>query len=175
MRDACTIWLTGLSGSGKSTIAIDLKKTLVQYIDRSIQILDGDVLRKGINSDLGFSKEDRDKNIFRIGCLCELLNNNGVITIVPVISPYISMRDKVKEKVNMIEIYVKCPLCVCEERDVKGMYKLAREGKIKNFTGISDPYEEPINPNIVCETDKETIEESVRKIIEYMLKHDIII
>jgi len=170
------LWFTGLSGSGKSTIAHALEEELYK---RGIHtyILDGDNVRSGLNSDLGFSEEDRKENIRRIGEVAKLFIDAGVLTMVAAISPYKRDRDFVRNLVEpgeFVEIYVKCPLKVCEARDPKGLYKKARQGIIKNFTGIDDPYEEPENPEIVVETDKETIEEAVAKIIRFLEERQII-
>jgi adenylylsulfate kinase len=164
------LWFTGLSGSGKSTVAHKLEEKLFE-MGIHTYVLDGDNIRTGLNKDLGFSAEDREENIRRIGEVAKLFVDAGVFVLSAFISPYIKDRETVRnlvEEGEFIEIYVKCPLEVCEQRDVKGLYKKAREGIIKNFTGIDDPYEEPINPEIVVETDKETLEESVNKIINYL-------
>jgi adenylyl-sulfate kinase len=163
-----TLWFTGLSGSGKSTIADDVAKILV-HRGLKVERLDGDIVRKSLTRDLGFTKEDRDKNIERVTFVAKLLSRNGVATLVSFISPYIEKRDNArKETTNFIEVFVKCPLEVLVERDVKGLYKKAMAGEIENFTGVSDPYEDPPNPEIVVETDKETLEESVKKVMEYL-------
>ena len=161
-----TIWLTGLSGAGKSTITQVLEKQLSEE-GYSIEVLDGDIVRTNLTKGLGFSKEDRDTNIRRIGFVASLLTRHGVIVLVSAISPYRDIRDEVRNKVkNFVEVFVNAPLNVCEGRDVKGLYNRARSGEIKSFTGIDDPYEEPLNPEIVCRTDLETIEESVDKILQ---------
>ena len=161
-----TIWLTGLSGAGKSTITQVLEKQLSEE-GYSIEVLDGDIVRTNLTKGLGFSKEDRDTNIRRIGFVASLLTRHGVIVLVSAISPYRDIRDEVRDKVeNFVEVFVNAPLNVCESRDVKGLYKRARSGEIKSFTGIDDPYEEPLNPEIVCRTDLETLEESVDKILQ---------
>lgn len=160
-----TIWFTGLSGSGKSTITQALAQRLR---DRGckFEVLDGDIVRTNLTKGLGFSKEDRDTNVRRIGFVSHLLTRNGVIVLVSAISPYRNIRDEVREKVgDFIEVFASAPLEVCESRDVKGLYKKARAGEIKQFTGIDDPYEEPLNPEVTCETDKETLDESVNKVI----------
>jgi adenylylsulfate kinase len=160
-----TVWFTGLSGAGKSTITDLLTH---EFAKRGIkhEILDGDVVRTNLSKGLGFSKEDRDINIRRIGFVCHLLSRNGVAAIAAAISPYRNIRDENRALIgNFVEVYVKCPLDICEERDVKGLYKKARAGEIKEFTGVSDPYEEPVNPEVVCETNKETVEESCAKIL----------
>ncbi len=164
------LWFTGLSGSGKSTIAHAVEEKLYQ-MGIHTYVLDGDNVRTGLNKDLGFSPEDRKENIRRIGEVSKLFVDAGIIVLSAFISPYKKDREFVRNIVGngeFIEIYVKCPIEVCESRDVKGLYKKAREGLIKNFTGIDDPYEEPENPEIVIETDKETVEESVEKIINYL-------
>ncbi len=159
-----TIWFTGLSGAGKSTLSEIIEQRLRQR-GRNVEVLDGDVVRTHLSKGLGFSKEDRDTNIKRIAFVCKLLTRNGVICISAAIAPYREAREWAREEIgNFVEIYVKCPLEVCRQRDVKGLYKLVDEGKIKNFTGVDDPYEEPENPELVIETDKETVEESVRRI-----------
>ena len=163
-RKGFTIWLTGLSGSGKSTIARLLAEKLQ---DRHVEILDGDEIRTNISKGLGFSKEDRDTNIRRIGYVAHILSRNGIIAISAAISPYRAIRDENRRLIkDFMEVYVNCPLEVCEKRDVKGLYKKARRGEIKQFTGISDPYEPPENPEVICYTDKETPEESVEKILK---------
>jgi adenylyl-sulfate kinase len=163
-----TLWFTGLSGSGKSAIADEIAKILV-HRGLKVERLDGDIVRKSLTKDLGFTKEDRDKNIERVTFVAKLLSRNGVATIVSFISPYIEKRDNArKETTNFIEVFAKCPLEVLVERDVKGLYKKAMAGEIANFTGVSDPYEDPPNPEIVVETDKETPEESVKKVMQYL-------
>ena len=159
-----TIWLTGLSGAGKSTLSEIIVERL-QRSGRNVEILDGDVVRTHLSKGLGFSREDRDTNIKRIAFVSSLLTRNGVINIVAAISPYRAAREWARAQIgNFVEVYVKCPLEVCRQRDVKGLYKLVDEGKIKGFTGVDDPYEEPEHPELVIETDKETIEESIVRI-----------
>jgi adenylyl-sulfate kinase len=161
-----TVWFTGLSGSGKTTLAHLVHEKLRDRGIMNVEILDGDVVRTNLSKGLGFSKEDRDTNIRRIGFVCDLLTRNGVPNIAAAISPYRNIRDENRAKIgNFVEIYVKCPVEVCAERDVKGLYKKAFAGEILEFTGVSDPYEEPLNAEIVVETDKEPPEESVAKII----------
>jgi adenylylsulfate kinase len=160
-----TVWTTGLSGSGKTTIARELERQLRER-GVKVEILDGDIVRTNLSKGLGFSKEDRDTNIRRIGFVANLLSRNGVIAITAAISPYRSIRDEVRAGTErFIEVYVKAPLEVCESRDVKGMYAKARAGEIKGFTGIDDPYEEPAAAEVVCETDNENVVESTAKII----------
>ena len=160
-----TLWFTGLSGAGKSTLSEVIEQRL-KVRGRNVEILDGDIVRTHLSKGLGFSKEDRDTNIKRIAFVCGLLTRNGVACISAAISPYIETRAWARNHIgNFVEVYVKCPIDVCRQRDVKGLYKLADEGKIKGFTGVDDPYEEPDHPELVVETDKETVEESVSRII----------
>ena len=160
-----TLWFTGLSGAGKTTISQAVEKELISQ-GYKVEVLDGDVVRENLTKGLGFSKADRDENIRRIGFVAQLLTRNGVIVIVSAISPYRSIRDEVRSRIgDFVEVYVNAPLAVCEERDVKGLYKRARSGEIKSFTGIDDPYEAPMNPEIECRTDQETLEESVTKVL----------
>jgi len=159
-----TIWFTGLSGSGKSTLSDIIEQRLKQR-GRNVEVLDGDIVRTHLSKGLGFSREDRDTNIKRIGFVCGLLTRNNVVCISAAIAPYREAREWARQEIgNFIEIYIKCPIEVCRQRDVKGLYKLVDEGKIKNFTGVDDPYEEPENPELIIETDRETIEESVARI-----------
>lgn len=165
-----TIWFTGLSGAGKTTISHQVELRLREK-GYKLEVLDGDIVRTNLTKGLGFSKEDRDENIRRIGFVSNLLTRNGVIVIVSAISPYRAMREEVREKIgNFVEVYVNAPLSVCEDRDVKGLYKKARSGEIKLFTGISDPYEAPINPEIECRTDLEELDESVNKVLQSLEK-----
>jgi adenylylsulfate kinase len=160
-----TIWFTGLSGAGKTTITQALAAQL-QENEFSFEILDGDVIRQNLTKGLGFSKEDRDENIRRIGFVANLLTKHGAIVLVSAISPYQSIRQEIREKIgNFVEVFVNAPLATCESRDVKGLYKKARAGEIKGFTGIDDPYEPPIDPEIECRTDLESLDESVAKVI----------
>lgn len=159
-----TIWFTGLSGAGKSTLSEAIEKRL-KARGRNIEILDGDIVRTHLSKGLGFSREDRDTNIKRIAFVCGLLTRNGVICISAAIAPYREARAWARQEIgNFVEVYVKCPIEVCRQRDVKGLYKLVDEGKITGFTGVDDPYEEPEHPELVVETSKETIEESVGRI-----------
>ncbi len=160
-----TLWFTGLSGAGKTTLA-RLVESELRSRGRKVEILDGDIIRMNLSKGLGFSKEDRDTNIRRIGFVCELLTRNDVVAIAAAISPYREARDEVRNRISsFIEIYVKCPLEVLSERDVKGLYKKALSGEIKNFTGVDDPYEEPLSPEIVIYTNMEEPEDSARRII----------
>ncbi len=165
-----TIWFTGLSGSGKSTLSEIIEERLRKR-GRNVEILDGDIVRTHLSKGLGFSREDRDTNIKRIAFVCSLLTRNGVICISAAIAPYSEARDWARKEIkNFVEVYVKCPIEVCRQRDVKGLYKLVDEGKIKNFTGVDDPYEEPEHPELVIETDKETVEESVDRIFAKLVE-----
>lgn len=174
-RKGLILWLTGLSGSGKTTIAKGVKRELRER-GCLVEILDGDVVRTNLSKGLGFSREDREINIRRIGFVANLLSRNGIVAIVAAISPYRAARDELRRTTeNFIEVYINASLKVCEDRDVKGLYAMARAGDIKAFTGIDDPYEEPFNPDIVCYTEDESVEESIAKVIakleqlEYML------
>ncbi len=160
------VWLTGLSGAGKTTIAHALAERL-REAGYKVEILDGDVVRQHFSKGLGFSKEDRIENIKRVAYVAHLLARNGVVVITALISPYREGREYARQLIgDFVEVYVKCPLNVLIERDVKGLYAKALRGEIPNFTGISDPYEPPENPEVVVETDKETVEESVGKILQ---------
>lgn len=169
-----TIWLTGLSGAGKTTIAIALENELKSR-DLYVERLDGDTVREGLTRDLGFSKEDRDKNIERVSFVAKLLSRNGVGVIASFISPYREARANVRQQsTNFIEVYVNAPIEVCASRDVKGLYAKAFAGELKGFTGVDDPYETPENPEIVVHTDQETVAESVEKIVAYLETHALI-
>jgi adenylyl-sulfate kinase len=160
-----TLWFTGLSGSGKTTVSRLVEEEL-RARGLKVEVLDGDIVRTNLSKGLGFSKEDRDTNIRRIGFVCKLLSRNGVTAIAAAISPYRAIRDEVRaETGRFVEVYVKCPLDVLLARDAKGLYKKALSGEIANFTGISDPYEEPLSPEVVVETDKETPQESAARVI----------
>jgi len=168
----CTIWLTGLSGSGKSTIAVAAEKALNER-GRLTYILDGDNIRMGLNSNLGFSPEDRTENIRRIGEVSKLFTDAGVIVFTSFISPYRADRDAVRNIMgegDFIEAWVQASVETCEGRDVKGLYKKARAGEIPEFTGISAPYEEPTNAEIILDTNGHTLEESVSDLIAYLEK-----
>ncbi len=159
------IWFTGLPCSGKTTLSKELEKYFKSK-NIPVQRLDGDVVRKTICSDLGFSKKDRDENIKRIAYIARLLANNGVNVIVAFVTPYQKMRDFARSICpNYIEVYVKCSVEECKKRDVKGMYAMAKRGEIKDFTGVNDPYEEPKNPEIIVSTKEESAEKSVEKIV----------
>lgn len=160
-----TIWLTGLSGAGKSTIANEVCAVLTRR-GFPVEILDGDAVRQTLCSDLGFSKEDRDTNIRRLGFVADILTRHGVVVIVAAISPYEAMRDEVRSQIGrFLEVFVRCPLEVLVARDTKGMYQRALHGDIDHFTGVSDPYEQPANPDVTVDTDSETVEESAAKVL----------
>jgi adenylylsulfate kinase len=167
---SAVLWFTGLSGSGKSTLAMELERELYE---RSLHcyVLDGDNVRYGLNRDLDFNPEDRKENIRRLGELARLFVDAGIIVLTAAISPYRSDRDMARslfDKGDFIEIYVKCSIEECQRRDPKGLYKKAKEGHIKNFTGVSAPYEEPCEPDVVIETDRNTVKQSVQQLITYL-------
>jgi len=160
-----TLWFTGLSGAGKTTLA-RLVEIELSARGHRVEVLDGDVIRTNLSKGLGFSKEDRDTNIRRIGFVCNLLTRNEVVAIAAAISPYREVRDELRRDIGaFVEVYVSCPIDVLAERDVKGLYKKALAGEIKNFTGVDDPYESPLAAEVVVETDTETPEESAARII----------
>lgn len=172
-HEGFTIWFTGLSGAGKTTIAHRVAELIQQRLGRGVEILDGDVVRTHLSKGLGFSREDRDTNIRRIGWVCQLLTKHGVPNVVAAISPYRDVRNEVRKMVgSFVEIYVKCPIEVCEARDLKGLYRKARAGEITQFTGIDDPYEEPLDPEVTLLTDRETVQESAMKVIQHVQKLD---
>jgi adenylylsulfate kinase len=169
----CTIWMTGLSGSGKSTLAVALEKALWSRGVRAY-VLDGDNIRHGLNKDLGFSPKDRTENIRRIGEVAKLFTDAGVVNVTAFISPYRSDRDSVRTlmaKGDFIEVHVDCPVDVCERRDVKGLYKKARAGEIPEFTGISAPYEPPLNPEISLRTDQAGEDECLASLLSFLEQH----
>ncbi len=169
VKEGFTLWFTGLSGSGKSAVADRVGLRLEEEYDHLVERLDGDIVRQHLTADLGFTKEDRDTNIMRVSFVAKLLSRNGVSVLASFISPYKERRQKTRDMVTeFIEVFVKCPVEVCEERDTKGLYEKARNGEIDNFTGISDPYEEPEDPDIVLETHKEEVDESVQKVIDHL-------
>jgi adenylyl-sulfate kinase len=165
MQEGFTLWFTGLSGAGKSTVSQIVERALRERGAR-VEVLDGDVVRTNLSKGLGFSKEDRDENIRRIGFVCQLLSRNGVAAIAAAISPYRDVRDEVRSRIDrFVEVYVECPLDTLVERDVKGLYKKALAGEIANFTGVSDPYEPPLNPEVVVRSDRETPEQSAARVL----------
>jgi len=160
-----TLWFTGLSGAGKTTVARLVEKEL-RNRGLKVEVLDGDIVRTNLSKGLGFSKEDRDTNIRRIGFVCDLLSRNGVIAIGAAISPYQAIRDEIRAKIhNFVEVYCQCGLDVLIKRDVKGLYEKALSGEIKNFTGISDPYEAPPDPEVTIYSDRETAETSAARVM----------
>jgi adenylyl-sulfate kinase len=162
------LWFTGLSGSGKSTIAMTVAEDLRRRGHR-VEILDGDEVRENLSKGLGFSKEDRDINIRRIGFVARLLARNGVVAITAAISPYRAIRDEIRGQIDhFVEVHVDTPIEVCEERDVKGLYAKARAGEIKEFTGVSDPYEAPLSPEVRVETANRTVAESAADVLKYL-------
>src|SRR5712664_4828011 len=177
-RKSFTLWFTGLSGAGKTTLAGALEREM-RARGMAVEVLDGDEIRTNLSKGLGFSKEDRDTNIRRIGYVCRLLSRNGVAAISAAISPYREVRDEVRRLVEadgaaFIEVFVKCPIEVLAERDVKGLYKKALAGELKGFTGVSDPYEEPLAPDVVVETDRESVEFSLEKILRHLEQRGLI-
>src|SRR6266481_4057274 len=173
-----TLWFTGLSGSGKSTIAFTLEHALVQQ-GRLAYVLDGDNIRHGLNKNLGFSAADREENIRRIGEVAKLFADGGVITMTSFISPYRKDRDTVRAlhveaKLPFIEIFVSTPIATCEQRDPKGLYKKARAGQLKNFTGIDDPYEEPLKPELTIDATNTSPQQAALTLLEYLEKQGIL-
>jgi len=165
-----TVWFTGLPCSGKTTIADRVAKIL-RAEDYKVERLDGDIVRQGLTSDLGFSKEDRDENIKRISFVSNLLTRNGVVVLATFVSPYKERRNLSRNEIkDFVEIYTRCSFEECLRRDVKGMYKKALAGEIKGFTGVNDPYEEPENPELIIDTDKESLDESVRKVMNRLFE-----
>ncbi|OPZ22878.1 MAG: putative bifunctional SAT/APS kinase [candidate division BRC1 bacterium ADurb.BinA364] len=161
-----TLWFTGLSGAGKSTLAEACVEELRRRGETKIEVLDGDVIRTNLSKGLGFSKEDRDTNIRRIGFVCELLTRNGVIAIAAAIAPYRSVREENRKRIGRyVEVFCDCPIEVLAQRDVKGLYRKALAGEIPNFTGVSDPYEAPEHPDVHIHSDRDSIAEDVQKIM----------
>jgi adenylyl-sulfate kinase len=169
-----TLWLTGMSGAGKSTVSDQLMDRF-RAAGAKVELLDGDVVRTNLSQGLGFSREDRDTNIRRIGFVADLLSRNGIIVVVAAISPYRATRDEVKAKIaNFVEVFVDCPIEVLASRDVKGLYKKALAGEVGNFTGISDPYEPPLNPDVTVRSDRETVQESVERVWSELVRRGLI-
>lgn len=164
MHKGFTLWFTGMSGAGKSTIA-GLLETRLRAHGARVEVLDGDEVRSHLSKGLGFSKQDRDENIRRIGYVCELLSRNGVIAIAAAISPYRAARDQVRARIaNFVEVYVECPVETLAQRDVKGLYRQALAGAIPQFTGVSDPYEPPLRPEVTVDSSRHTPQESADRI-----------
>jgi adenylyl-sulfate kinase len=175
MQKGCTLWFTGMSGSGKSTLSVLLAARL-RTMGARVELLDGDIVRTQLCRGLGFNKEDREENVRRIGFVCELLSRNGVIAIAAAISPYRAGRDELRARIlNFVEIYMDCPLEVLVERDVKGLYKKALAGEIPRFTGISDPYEPPIAPEVTIASSSQTLDESLSTILRRLQELGIIV
>jgi adenylyl-sulfate kinase len=169
-----TVWLTGVSGAGKSTAAHVLEQRLLAA-GTKVEVLDGDVIRTHLSKGLGFNKEDRDENIRRIGFVCELLSRNGVATIVAAISPYREARCEVRSRIrHFVEVHMTCPLAVLVDRDPKGLYKKALAGEIAHFTGISDPYEPPLSPEVVIDSSVETPEQSADRIFAALRRLELV-
>jgi len=165
MSNGFTVWFTGLSGAGKTTLSTALAAE-IRDRGKNVEVLDGDVVRTNLSKGLGFSREDRDTNIRRIGFVAKLLTRNDVAVVVAAISPYRAVRDEVRAEIgSFVEVFVRCPVEELIRRDVKGLYERALRGEVAQFTGVSDPYEEPLNPEVVVDTDQETVEQSVAKIV----------
>jgi adenylyl-sulfate kinase len=159
-----TVWLTGLSGAGKTTIARQVQDQLCGRC--AVETLDGDIVRTYLSKDLGYSKDDRNENVRRLGFVARLLSENGIVVLVTAISPYREIRDEMRRSIGpFVEVYVNAPIATCEQRDVKGLYKKARAGEIRLFTGIDDPYEPPLAPEVECQTDRESIGTSAHKVL----------
>ena len=165
MSTGFTVWFTGLSGAGKTTLSAKVAEA-IRARGTSVEVLDGDVVRTNLSKGLGFSREDRDTNIRRIGFVAKLLTRNDVAVVVAAISPYRAVRDEVRTEIGaFVEVFVRCSLDELIRRDVKGLYERALRGEVAQFTGVSDPYEEPLNPEVVVDTDQESIDASVEKIV----------
>ena len=174
MDAGCTLWFTGMSGSGKSTLS-SLLATRLRERGARVEVIDGDIIRTRLCHGLGFSKADREENISRIGFVCEVLSRNGVIAIAAAISPYRACREELRSRIeNFIEVYMTCPVEVLVERDVKGLYKKALSGEIEHFTGISDPYEPPVAPEVTIDSSKDSVEDSVASILAVLEQKEII-
>jgi adenylylsulfate kinase len=165
-----TVWFTGLPCCGKTTVA-DRVAVLLREKGYRVERLDGDIVRQGLTNDLGFSRKDRDENIRRIAFVANMLSRNDVIVLATFVSPYQEARRDARRKIGrFVEVYVRCPVEICMKRDVKGMYKKAIEGKITHFTGVDDPYEEPEHPELILDSDKESVDESVQKVLQTLVK-----
>jgi adenylylsulfate kinase len=168
-RRGLTVWLTGLSSAGKTTISQALS-THLRAVGYPVEMLDGDVVRQHLCKGLGFSKQDRDENVRRIGFVADLLTRNGVIVLVSAISPYRAVREEMRRRIgSFVEVYVNASLEVCERRDVKGLYRKARSGQLSHFTGLDDPYEPPLNPEVECCTDREDVAESTERVLRFVV------
>ena len=173
-HDGFTVWLTGMSGAGKSTVS-DLLIARLRGVSAKVESLDGDIVRTNLSDGLGFSREDRDTNVQRIGFVAELLSRNGVIVVVAAISPYRAAREAVKSRIpNFVEVFMDCPLEVLAARDVKGLYKKALAGELVSFTGISDPYEAPLKPDVTLRSDEETLDQSLSKLWSHIQERGLI-
>jgi len=167
--EGMTIWLTGLPSAGKTTVGTEVTEQLGSA-GLHVEFLDGDVIRKRLFPELGYTKHDRDENVLRLALLAQLLSRNGVIVVVAAIAPYRAIRQRIRESsANFIEVYINAAPSVCEQRDVKGLYRKARQGELVGFTGVDDPYESPLQPEVECRTDRETIAESAEKVLERVL------
>ncbi len=172
--EGMVVWFTGLSGSGKTTLAERLTARLLEC-ECQVELIDGDAIRQNLSQGLGFSRQDRDINIARIGYVAELLSRHGIIAVVAAISPYLEAREQVRQRVrNFVEVYTWCPLDILIARDPKGLYRQALKGDIKCFTGISDPYEPPVCPDVMLRTDHETVEEDVDRIWGTLVERELI-
>lgn len=168
-QQGLTIWFTGLPCCGKTTVA-DRVAVILKEKGYRIERLDGDIVREGLTNDLGFTKKDRDENIRRIAFVAKMLSRNNVIVLATFISPYRAERRNARREIGrFLEVYVRCPIEICMKRDVKGMYQKALDGRIKHFTGVDDPYEEPEHPELILDTDKETVEKSVQKVLDVLV------
>ena len=167
--EGMTIWLTGLPSAGKTTVGTAVTEQL-GAAGLNVEFLDGDVIRKRLFPELGYTKHDRDENVLRLALLAQLLSRNGVIVVVAAIAPYRAIRQRIRESsTNFIEVYINAAPSVCEQRDVKGLYRKARQGELVGFTGVDDPYEPPLRPDVECRTDRETIVESAEKVLKCVL------
>ncbi len=170
-RRGVTVWFTGLSGAGKTTLSCGVAQQL-QALGLPVEVLDGDLVRQHLSKELGFSRADRDENVRRIGFVAEMLTRHGVIVLVSAISPYRATRQEVRQQIgNFIEVFVDAPLEVCEQRDVKGLYRKARAGLIQHFTGIDDPYEPPECPEVICKTAEQSISECIELVMQSLRSH----